>query len=53
MDLSGDLHRRIVARQMRSSLLRYMRSDRFRPEGSVSLAQLTNLFRRDLKKEER
>jgi hypothetical protein len=35
MDLHSDLDGRLVARQMRHSLLRYMSSDQFRPRVSV------------------
>jgi hypothetical protein len=36
MDLRSDMEQRIVARQFRHSLLRYMRSESFHPQVSVS-----------------
>ena len=47
MDLRTDLENRIVARQMRSSLLRYMESGAFQPAISVSVGDLTTLFREE------
>jgi hypothetical protein len=36
MDLERDLDRRLVARQMRSSVLRYLQSDAFQPAATIS-----------------
>lgn len=44
MDISTDLERRIVARQLRYSILRYMSSPRFAPEASVTAAEIRSLF---------
>ncbi|HWQ12152.1 MAG TPA: glycoside hydrolase family 2 TIM barrel-domain containing protein [Roseiflexaceae bacterium] len=43
MDLSGDLERRLVARQLRHSLLRYMASDAFHPRQEVALEDIRAL----------
>lgn len=43
IDLSKDLNDRIVARQMKNSLLRYMSSDAFNPGQEVSFAQVETL----------
>jgi hypothetical protein len=43
MDLGGDLERRLVARQLRHSLLRYMVSDDFRPQQEVALEDVRAL----------
>ncbi|MFN3486153.1 MAG: glycoside hydrolase, partial [Planctomycetota bacterium] len=45
MDLSKDLDRRIVARQLRYSILRYMEGDRFDPKVEVGVDQLQSLFK--------
>ncbi len=45
MDLSTDLDRRLVARQMRHSILNYMGSDRFRPGVDLSIECLRRLFK--------
>ncbi len=44
MDLTGDLDRRLVARQMRYSLLRYMSSDRFDPQHELTPNQIQSLL---------
>jgi hypothetical protein len=44
MDLSSDLEQRIVARQMRKSLLDYMNSDAFRPQYTVDVERVADLF---------
>jgi len=43
-DISSALDRRIVARQMRYSLLNYMNSDQFAPPFEISQGQLSALF---------
>jgi beta-galactosidase len=45
VNLVSNLDRRLQARQLRYSLLRYMRSDRFLPKGAMQLEQLTGMFR--------
>ena len=42
MDLETDLARRVVARQLRASVLAYMASDGFDPQTSVSAAEFRN-----------
>ncbi|GAA4470857.1 beta-glucuronidase [Nibrella saemangeumensis] len=44
-DLTSDLENRPVARQLRYSLLQYMRSDKFNPKAVVELAVIEDLFR--------
>lgn len=43
-DLTSMLHRRIVARQLRSSIVEYMQSADFHPSLDLSADQLRNLF---------
>ncbi|WP_460165815.1 discoidin domain-containing protein [Thermostilla marina] len=45
MDLSTDLDQRVVARQMRRSLLDYMAADTFRPQHALTVEQVRSLFR--------
>lgn len=44
MDLQTDLDKRIVARQLLSSILYYMNSSDFRPEMTVEFKQIADLF---------
>jgi hypothetical protein len=44
MDITNDLDRRIVASQLRRSILDYMRSDDFRPDFTVTPEMINNLF---------
>ncbi len=44
MDLTSDLDTRIVARQMRKSILDYMNSDKFRPEFTIAPERISDLF---------
>lgn len=44
MDLESDLSQRLVARQMRCSLLRYMQSEAFQPRHTVSASQVRRLY---------
>jgi hypothetical protein len=44
MDLFDDIDNRIVARQLRYSLLNYMNSDEFNPENQVELSDLTRFI---------
>jgi len=43
--IRGDLSKRPAARQLRHSLLNYMRSDKFEPEQELSLAYVKGLFK--------
>lgn len=45
LDLDSDLDRRLVARQLRNSLLRYMGSDRFKPRVEVAFSALSGLVK--------
>lgn len=44
MDINNNLNRRIVARQMRTSILNYMNSDLFQPKFTISQQVITDLF---------
>ena len=44
MDLSSDLDKRIAARQMRHSILRYMNSDKFNPQHTLDIKLIKDLF---------
>ena len=44
MDITNDLDHRIVARQMRASILRYMNSDRFRPAMTIEPQLIADLY---------
>ena len=44
MDISRDLKRRIVARQMRESILQYMQSDKFKPRWTLDAKLVADLF---------
>ena len=44
MDLDSDLDHRVVARQLRHSVLRYMKGKNFNPRTSVTIDQLQKLF---------
>lgn len=44
MDISRDLDHRIVARQMRESILHYMQSDKFKPEWTIDVQRVSDLF---------
>ena len=46
IDISHQLDRRPVARQLRHSILRYMQSDAFRPSLTLEPAVITHLFER-------
>ena len=46
MDITSRLDRRIVARQLRASILSYMQSDEFRPTYRVTPEQITDIFTR-------
>jgi len=44
IDLSTDLDKRLVARQLRHSIINYMKSDKFRPTLTITPEVLRNLF---------
>ena len=44
IDLDTDLENRIVARQLRKSVLDYMKSDDFRPRHTVEMERIADLF---------
>ncbi|NPD91325.1 sugar-binding domain-containing protein [Xylanibacter muris] len=44
MDISNDLDRRLVARQMRKAILNYMQSESFVPSLSIDPQEIFNLF---------
>ena len=46
MDLTSNLDHRLVARQLRQSVLNYMQSDRFQPAFQIEPQIITNLFER-------
>jgi len=50
IDLESDLDRRLVARQLRSSLLRYLQSDAFRPVAAIDAEQVRGLVRQALRR---
>ena len=47
MDIDRDLDRRIVARQMRQAILRYMQSDDFKPSLTLGPQVITDFFTKD------
>lgn len=49
IDISKDLDKRLVARQMRKSILEYMGSDAFKPEINVGLEVIRNLYEKEAK----
>lgn len=44
MDLTRDLDNRIVARQMKESILNYMHSDKFAPKWNIDQERISDLF---------
>src|SRR5574344_1364330 len=50
IDISKDLNNRIVARQMRKSIIDYMNSDRFHPEYYIDLQLVKDLFEKEAPK---
>ena len=44
IDIDSDLSHRVVARQLRKSILNYMQSDRFQPTISLDVQTITDLF---------
>ena len=47
MDITSDLDHRLVARQMRQAILRYMESDDFQPTITLQPQVITDLFTKD------
>ena len=44
MNITGDDEKRIVARQMRKSILDYMNSDNFRPQHNITTDMINDLY---------
>ena len=44
MDINNNLEQRIVARQMRASILHYMNSDRFKPAFTIDSQRIADIF---------
>ena len=44
MDITRNLDKRIVARQMRESILHYMQSDKFQPQWTIDVERVADLF---------
>ncbi|MBR3091516.1 MAG: hypothetical protein IKG99_00680, partial [Bacteroidaceae bacterium] len=44
MDITNHLDQRVVARQLRRSILNYMKSDDFRPAFTVEPGRISDLF---------
>ena len=44
MDITNNLNKRIVARQMRESILHYMQSEKFKPQWTLDLQLVSDLF---------
>ena len=44
MDITNNLDKRIVARQMRESILSYMQSDKFAPAWDININNVSDLF---------
>ena len=44
MDINNNLDTRIVARQMRESIINYMKSDKFRPQWNLDIQVVKDLF---------
>lgn len=49
MDITNGLDKRLVARQMRKSIIEYMKSDKFKPEITVGADVIINLFEKEAK----
>lgn len=47
IDISSNLDKRIVARQLRKSILKYMQSNEFKPEHTIDVQLIKNLFEKD------
>ena len=44
IDITNNLNKRIVARQMRESILAYMQSDKFKPQWTIDEQRISDLF---------
>lgn len=44
MDITNNLDQRVVARQMRESILHYMQSDKFAPQWTIDIQRISDLF---------
>ena len=44
MDITHNLNKRIVARQMRESILHYMQSEEFKPQWTIDMERISDLF---------
>ena len=44
MDITNNLDQRVVARQMRESILHYMQSDKFTPRWTIDIQRISDLF---------
>jgi hypothetical protein len=44
MDITNNLNKRIVARQLRESILHYMQSEKFKPQWTLDLQLVSDLF---------
>ena len=47
IDLKNNIDKRIVARQLRNSIIRYMKSDKFQPQHNVDIDCIRHLFEKD------
>ena len=47
IDISGNLDKRIVARQLRKSILKYMGSEDFEPRHTIDIQLIRNLYEKD------
>lgn len=50
MDITNNLDNRIVARQMRASILRYMNSEKFKPQYTLDAHCITDLYTKEAPK---
>ena len=46
IDISNDLNHRVVARQMRKSIIEYMKSNNFKPSFNVDIQIIKDLFKK-------
>lgn len=50
MDITNNLDKRIAARQMKASILKYMNSDKFKPKYTISDSTISDLFTKEAPK---
>lgn len=50
MDINSDLQHRVAARQMRRSIINYMKSDKFKPSLTIDPQLITDLFTKEAPK---